>query len=73
MCNNTNDIWPALVKFDAIITDVVLNCLLFMGFTDFCLGRIGLSQCGYVLGSGLLMVRRHRPQWFPKHYQEAKF
>lgn len=73
MSTNNNSVWSALLKFDAHITDFVLVVLLFMGLTDFYLGRINVSQCGYILGPGLLMVRRYMPQWFPQHKQSVKF
>lgn len=73
MPNDTNPVWSALLKFDSYITDFVLVGLLFMGITDMSLGVIRPAQCGYILGPGLLLVRRYMPQWFPRHEQSVKF
>lgn len=73
MPGDTNPVWSTLLKFDSYITDFVLVVLLFMGVTDIYLGVIGLSRCGYILGPGLLLVRRYMPQWFPQHEQSVEF
>lgn len=73
MPDDTNPIWSTLLKFDSYIIDIVLVSLLFMGVTDTYMGIIGLSRCGYILGPGLLLVRRYVPQWFPQQEQSVKF
>jgi len=73
MPHDTNPVWSTVLKFDSYIIDVVLIALLFMGVTDMSLGLIRPWQCGYILGPGLLLVRRYMPQWFPQHEQSVKF
>lgn len=43
-----------------------------MGVADYCLGNLDLTQCGYVPGPAVLLVKRHKLEWFPRHDESAR-